>query len=65
MTLQHIIEREREIAAAAAAEAAREDERNRVNRLYALLLDANRIEDLKKATKDPEYQKKLFEEFDF
>lgn len=56
MTLQHIIEREREIAA--------ETERDRVNRLHALLLDANRIDDLKKSTKNPEYQKQLFDEFD-
>ena len=64
MTLQHIIEREREIAAEAAAKAAAEAERDRVNRLHALLLDANRIDDLKKSTKDPEYQKQLFDEFD-
>ena len=64
MTLQHIIEREREIAAEAAAKAAAEVAADRVNRLNALLLDANRIDDLKKSTEDPEYQKKLFEEFD-
>ena len=56
MTLQHIIEREREIAAEAATETATD----RVNRLNALLLDANRIDDLKKSTENPEYQKKLF-----
>ena len=60
MTLQHIIEREREIAAEAATETATD----RVNRLNILLSEAGRTDDLLKAAKDPKYQKKLFEEFD-
>ena len=55
MTLQHIIEKEREIAAEAAAD--------RVNRLIVLLSEAGRKDDLIRAAKDPEYQKILFEEF--
>ena len=52
MTLQHIIEREREIAA------------DKINKLIVLLSEAGRTDDLVRAAKDPEYQKKLFEEFD-
>ena len=35
----------------------------RLNRLNALLLDADRIEDMKRAAKDPVYQQELLEEF--
>ncbi len=44
-------------------EEGREEGEERVNELYALLLDANRIEDMRRATKDKEYRKKLYEEF--
>ena len=52
MTLEHIIEREREIAT------------DRVNRLAQLLIAAGRTEDFIKSTSDSDFQKKLFEEFD-
>lgn len=48
MTLEHLMERERE----------------RINHLIILLAEAGRTEDIIKAAKNPEYQKKLFEEFD-
>lgn len=51
MTLEHIIEREKEIIA------------GKINRLNALLIESGRIDDLKKSTEDHEYQEKLFEEF--
>ncbi len=35
----------------------------RANRLISLLLEQNRMDDLKRATKDPKYRKKLFQEF--
>lgn len=35
----------------------------RANRLMSLLLEQNRMDDLKRATKDPKYRKKLFREF--
>ncbi len=37
---------------------------NRVNRLIQKLSEQNRIDDIVKAASDPEYQKKLFREFD-
>lgn len=33
-----------------------------INQLNDILLETNRLDDLKRATKDPEYQKKLIEE---
>ena len=36
---------------------------DRVNALNCALLAANRLEDLKKAAEDTEFQKQLFEEF--
>ena len=36
---------------------------NRVNALIEILLNNNRLEDLKKAATDKEFQKQLFEEF--
>lgn len=36
---------------------------NQVNALVKILLEQNRLEDLKKASTDPEFQKKLFEEY--
>jgi len=47
MTLQHLIEQAED----------------RINRLNILLAEAGRTDDIIKAAKDPEYQKKLFEEF--
>ena len=43
--------------------AGQEKERKRLNKLNDLLLEADRIEDLKRATKDPAYQQQLLEEF--
>ena len=37
---------------------------DRVNRLIRLLLEQNRIADIEKSVKNPDYQKKLFQEFD-
>ena len=37
---------------------------NRVNRLIRLLLEQNRIADIEKSVKNPNYQKELFQEFD-
>lgn len=34
-----------------------------INDLYSKLFDDGRIEDVKKAVKNPEYQKKLYEEY--
>ncbi|MBD5508257.1 MAG: hypothetical protein HDR05_09485 [Lachnospiraceae bacterium] len=42
----------------------REDGIERVNSLNQILIEQNRIEDLKRSTCDPEYQKTLFKEFD-
>lgn len=39
-------------------------ERERLNKLNCLLLEQNRIADLKRATQDVEYQEELFREFD-
>lgn len=39
------------------------DGEERVNRLMAFLLENNRLEDIRRAVQDREYQKKLFEEF--
>ena len=36
---------------------------DRVNRLHALLLEKNRLEDLKRAVADAAFQRKLFQEF--
>lgn len=45
------------------AEYEREEGKHLVNRLNVLLEEAGRIEDILKASRDEEYQKKLFEEF--
>ena len=37
---------------------------DRVNRLNRLLLEQNRIADIEKSVKNPDYQKELFQEFD-
>ena len=37
---------------------------DRVNRLIRLLLEQNRIADIEKSVKNPDYQKELFKEFD-
>ena len=39
-------------------------ERARINKLTGILLEQNRIADLKRATQDAEYQEQLFREFD-
>lgn len=36
---------------------------SRVNQLNQLLIEAGRIDDLAKASKDPEFQEELFQEF--
>lgn len=41
-----------------------EEGMDRINRLYAKLLEENRIDDIKRATKDREYLEKLCGEFD-
>ena len=38
---------------------------NELNRIYATLLDQGRNEDLMRAIKEPEFQKKILEEFGF
>lgn len=48
MTLEHLIEREKD----------------RINQLNLLLAESGRTEDIIKAAKDPEYQKELLKEFD-
>ncbi len=48
MTLEHLLEQAQD----------------RINTLNLLLAEAGREDDIIKAAKDPEYQKKLFEEFD-
>ena len=45
-------------------EEGREIGQERVNRLNQILIEQNRIEDLKRSTCDSEYQKTLFKEFD-
>ena len=42
----------------------REEERERLNKLNNLLIEADRISDLKRATKDFDYQQQLLEEFE-
>ena len=37
---------------------------DRVNRLIRLLLEQHRIADIEKSVKNPDYQTKLFQEFD-
>ena len=44
-------------------EKGREEERKRLNRLNDLLMEAGRVEDLKKSWKDSAYQQQLLEEF--
>ena len=56
MTLAHLLEREREIGTKIGTE--------KINQLNILLTEAGRAEDIIKAAKNSEYQKKLFEEFD-
>ena len=51
MQLEEMLKDEREIG------------QNRVTQLMALLLEQNRMDDLKRAVSDKNYQKKLFEEF--
>ena len=36
---------------------------SRVNQLNQLLIEAGRIDDLEKSSKDPEFQEELFQEF--
>ena len=55
MTLAHLMEN--------AEERGRKEGEARVNRLNQLLIQAGRVEDLEKASKDEEYQKQLFVEF--
>ncbi|MBR4992765.1 MAG: hypothetical protein IKY04_00795 [Lachnospiraceae bacterium] len=43
-------------------EKGREEGREEINALTAFLIDNNRLDDLKRATKDSEYQEKLLEE---
>lgn len=38
--------------------------KSKVNELFKRLLAAGRLEDFKRSVDDPEFQKKLFEEFD-
>lgn len=45
-------------------EEGRLEERERINTLFHLLSEQNRIEDLIRATKDPAYQEELLREFD-
>ena len=59
MTFEYLLdERERE-----GKEIGKEIGKDRVNQLHAKLLEADRIDDLKRSTTDPAFQKKLFEEF--
>jgi len=51
MTLAHLMEQERN------------EERDRLNELTKLLLEANRIEDLKRAVEDKAYQEQLLKEY--
>ena len=39
------------------------DGREEVNRLNSILIDAGRMDDLARATQDPEYQKSLWKSF--
>ena len=59
MTFEYLLdERERE-----GKEIGKEIGEDRVNQLNTKLLEAERIDDLKRSTADPEFRKKLFEEF--
>lgn len=40
-----------------------EESENRVSRLIQQLIQANRMEDIRKATSDKEYREKLYKEF--
>lgn len=40
------------------------EERERINKLAAILIEQNRIADFKRSVKDPEYQEQLLREFD-
>ena len=44
-------------------EKGREEERERVNKLGMLLMDSDRVADLRRSMEDQEYQNQLFEEF--
>ena len=44
-------------------EEGREEERGRVNKLGMLLMDSDRVADLRRSMEDQEYQNQLFEEF--
>ena len=43
-------------------EEGREEERELINKLNSILVEQDRIEDLKRAAKDPAYQEKLIKE---
>lgn len=45
-------------------EEGRLEERERINALFCLLSEQNRIEDFSRAAKDPAYQEELLREFD-
>jgi len=60
MTLAHLMENAEERG----RKEGRIEGEARVNRLIQLLIQAGRVEDLEKASKDEEYQKQLFSEFD-
>lgn len=54
---EKVMERER------GREEGREEGRNEVNNLYGRLMEAGRIDDLKRATEDEAYLEQLLEEF--
>lgn len=44
-------------------EEGREEGMEKLNSLYAILLESNRMDDVVKATKDKQYREQLFKEF--
>ena len=41
----------------------REEGEDRMSKLYSILINANRLDDLAKVSEDKEYRKQLFKEF--
>ena len=55
--------RDRDILITTGREEGREEGQNRINQLNFKLAESGRIEDMIKATTDPEYQQELLKEF--
>ena len=63
MTLAHLMENAEERGRKEGMKEGRAEGVERVNQLIQALIQAGRLEDLEKASRDADYQERLFEEF--